>query len=180
MIEVEKKFQPTKEQLQLLISGAEFLGEKTNTDVYYDYSDYRLFKKDIRFRNRNGNFELKIGQGNGIAEEIEDEEEIKKYFGTNDSLKDFVSIELIPFMEYGAKRMKYKKDNFIIDIDEMTYGYNITEIELLVERTDQVKDAEEKIIDLVKSCGIEIKDIPSKRMMYLSTVKPELYKELFS
>ncbi len=178
MIEVEKKFQPTPEQLAKLIDGAEFLREKKNTDVYYDYPDYSLIKKDVRFRNRNGNFELKIGQGNGVAQEIEDPEEIKKYFGTTMDLKEFVDKNLVIFMEYGAKRMKYKKGNFTIDVDEMTYGYNITEVELMVDRQEQIEEASSKILELVKSCGIEIKDIPSKRVMYLKTTKPDLYKQL--
>lgn len=65
MIEVEKKFKPTEEQLNAMVTGAEFLCEKVLHDVYYDYPDYRMFKKDVRLRNRNGNFELKIGQKMG-------------------------------------------------------------------------------------------------------------------
>jgi predicted adenylyl cyclase CyaB len=178
-IEVEKKFQPTPEQLEKLLDGAEFLGEKKNTDVYYDYPDYSLFKKDVRFRNRNGNYELKIGQGDGVAEEIENEEGIKKYFNTAAPLKEFIEKNLIPFMEYGAKRMKYKKGDFTIDVDEMSFGYNLTEIELLVDSEDKIAEAGEKISELVKSCGIEIKELLSKRKMYIKTVKPELYETLF-
>ena len=37
MIEVEKKFIPTEEQLKSMLEGAEFLGEKNLEDFYYDY-----------------------------------------------------------------------------------------------------------------------------------------------
>ena len=58
---MKKKFQPTDEQLQFLLKDAEFVGEKLLKDVYYDYSDYRFLKNKIYLRNRNGNFELKVG-----------------------------------------------------------------------------------------------------------------------
>jgi adenylate cyclase class IV len=89
MIEVEKKFKPNAEQLNAMITDAEFLGEKILHDVYYDYPDYRMFKANIRFRNRDGNFELKLGKRSGVAEEIENIEEIKKYFNTELELVEF-------------------------------------------------------------------------------------------
>lgn len=180
MIEVEKRFQPTEEQLNAMIKDAEFLGEKTNTDIYYDYSNYSLFKQNIRFRNRNGNFELKLGKSSGVAEEIEDESEIKKYFNTNMELDVFVLENMIPFMEYGARRMKYKKDGFVIDVDEMSYGYNMTEIEILVDDESKIQEAENKILDFAKSYNFEIKDFLPKRAMYLKMIKPDLYKELYN
>ena len=85
MIEVEKKFQPTKEQLAKMLADSEFIKEKDLHDVYYDYPDYKMFKAFVYLRNRNGRFELKIGDDEieGVSKEIEDEEEIKKYFKTN-------------------------------------------------------------------------------------------------
>ena len=60
MIEVEKKFILTTEQEKSLIEGADFLGEKKFTDIYYDDEDFSLTKKDLWLRNREGRFELKI------------------------------------------------------------------------------------------------------------------------
>lgn len=83
MIEVEKRFEPNEEQIKVLLEGAEFVGEVVLNDTYYDYSDFRLLKNDIRLRERNGAFELKIGKSSGVAEEIENEEEIAKLLGIN-------------------------------------------------------------------------------------------------
>ena len=60
MIEVEKRFFYTEEQLAALIEDAQFVSVKVNHDIYYDHPDYRLISKNIRLRSRNGVFELKI------------------------------------------------------------------------------------------------------------------------
>lgn len=59
MIEVEKRFQPTEEQLAKLLADSAFLEKKVNHDIYYDFSDNKLFKSYVKFRSRNGNFEIK-------------------------------------------------------------------------------------------------------------------------
>ena len=79
MIEVEKWFQPTDEQLKRMVADSEFLGEVVNHDVYYDYSDFRIFKNYVKFRSRNGVFEVKIEikvdkRGQNAEKEIEEEE----------------------------------------------------------------------------------------------------------
>ena len=99
MIEVEKGFILTPEQEKNLIEGTEFLGEKINTDVGYDDLHFSLTRKDIWLRSRNGKFELKIPMNTSIEErtsdqyeEIENENDILKYFGgQNMLLKDFLN-----------------------------------------------------------------------------------------
>lgn len=179
MIEVEKKFQPTPEQLEKLIEDAEFLGEKILHDIYYDYPDYRMFKKDVRFRNRNGNFELKIGKKGGVAEEIENIEDIKKYFNTGLDLNEFINQNLVSFIDYSTNRKKYKKGEFVIDIDNLSYGCSLVEIELLVDSFDGVENATNEIIKFGKNFGLDPVNSLSKKNMYLKTVKPKLYEELF-
>lgn len=181
MIEVEKKFRPTEEQLDHLLEDAEFLGEKILEDQYYDYPDYRLFKNFIYFRNRNGNFELKIGDDEieGICEEIENVEQIKKYFKTNKSLPEFVQDDLIPTISWVCKRKKYKKAEFSIDIDELNFGYKCVEVEVLVPSQSEVKQARRDIIALAEEYHWEIKDVPAKRREYFRIVKPEIYKKLY-
>src|SRR3989344_199194 len=102
MIEVEKKFQPTEEQLKVLLEGAEFLGEKIVHDIYYDYSDYRLLKKDVRLRNRNNFFELKVGKSSGVSQEIEKREDIEKYFSTS-NLGEFIQKNLVVIIDFAQK-----------------------------------------------------------------------------
>ena len=92
MIEVEKKFQPTAGELQAFLAGAEFLGEIENYDEYYDYPDFRLFKKGFRLRNRNGTFELKIkgsdfASGTTNSEEIETEPKMLEKLGFDRDVK---------------------------------------------------------------------------------------------
>jgi len=185
MIEVEKKFQPTKEQLEKLLQGAEFLGEKVNHDIYYDYDDLRLFHDNIKLRNRNGNFELKIDKkvGNNdsdiISHEIEDEEEIKTYLHINIPLEQYIQNNMIIFSDYINNRKKYKKGEFTIDVDNMDFGYELCEVELLVDSEEKAKEASDSILSFVKQFGIEIQKIPSKRETYLLLKKPELYEKIY-
>ena len=179
MIEVEKKFQPTEEQLRAMLEGAEFLGEVVNHDVYYDYSDYRLFKKDVRLRRRNKNFELKIKISDNSSDEIENEEDIKKYFNVNEKLEEFVKKNLVVIIEYKTTRREYKKDGFIIDIDKLSFGVSSCDIELLVHSESEIKDAEKKIINFAKKYNFEFKKLLSKRAEYLKRFKPEIYKKLY-
>ncbi len=178
MIEVEKKFQPTEAQLQAMVVGAEFLGEKVLHDVYYDYPDYRMFKKGTRFRNRNGAFELKIGHGGGIAEELETDEEIQKYFSISMPLIDFIKENMSPFIDYTTKRRKYKNGEFEVCVDELDFGLNVVEVELMVENKDEVENAQDKIVDFGKSFGLDEASAIVKRTAYFQARRPDLYQEL--
>ncbi len=179
MIEVEKKFIPTVENLEILLKDVEFLGEVVNHDIAYDYPDLRFLKAgNIVLRNRNGNFELKIRQAQGINIEIEDRKEIEKYFNTF-NLEEFINKNLIIAIEYKTIRKKYKKDGFIIDIDEMEFGYKVGEIELMVDKEEDVKNAEEKIYQFALSNKLELKSNFSKKREYLKKFKPDLYKEIY-
>ena len=179
MIEVEKKFQPTAEQLAKLLDGAEFLGEVELHDLYFDFPDLRLIKNDIRLRKRNDGCELKIGAGNGIAQELETEQDIQKYFGIDMSVHDFVGENMIEVINFKNNRKKYKKDGFTIDVDSMDFGYQLVEIELLVADESGIAGAEEKINVYVASFGIEKKKLPQKREEYFRLKKPEIYRELY-
>lgn len=181
MIEVEKKFKPTKEQLDSLLLDAEFLKEVTLHDVYYDYPDYRMFKKEIRLRKRNDSFELKIGDDEveGTAEEVEDEKEIQKYFQIDKPLDTFVQDDLIEIINYSTNRKKYKKGDFIIDLDRLDFGYECVEIELQVENDSQVKHAHERIIELVKKYDFDLSPVTPKRESYFKIYKSEIHKELY-
>ncbi len=55
MIEVEKKFQPTEEQLASLLQDTQFLVEETNSDVMYDYPDFQV-DQTTTIRNRNDSY----------------------------------------------------------------------------------------------------------------------------
>lgn len=186
MIEVEKKFQPTEEELAAMLLGAEFMSEKVNHDIFYDLPDFPYLKQGMRLRNRNGRFELKIDvkgfekSGTAHNEEIENYLEILERLGFDKGgiLANIVAGKMEPWMEIKTKRKTYHKGEFIIDIDETDFGYDVVEIEMLVEDNSKVKEAEEKILDFAKSYGWEMKDLPGKGWEYLRRVKPELYLKL--
>ena len=185
MIEVEKKTQPTEEQLKALLEGAEFVKEKIINDIYYDLPDYSLFKKDIRLRKRGTSFELKgylsssDSNSTRVAKEIDNEIEIKKYLNLSgkDSLEEIIEKNFISLCKYTTKRREYKKEGFVIDVDETDFGYNMTEIELEVEEDEaKIKEAEEKLLIFAKKYDLEILDLPIKPDEYLRRLKPEVYK----
>ncbi len=182
MIEVEKKFQPTDGELSKMLEGAEFVSDKEHTDIYYDMPDFRFFKKETKLRKRNDYFELKITLPDSVGEEeTEDERLILEKMGFDGSadLQKVVDEQMIALLQIKTKRKKYKKDGFIIDIDETDFGYNMVEIELLVAKEDEVKVAKEKIMNFAQSYGFQYVKILGKVRRYLKDNKPEIYQELW-
>lgn len=179
MIEVEMRFQPTEEQLNSLLKDALLVGSLEIHDIYYDYSDFRLLKEGIRLRNRDGVFELKIKKDSSIHQEIENKKEIEKYFNSDIPLEEFINKNLILIIDYKNKRVKYKKGDFNIDIDKLSFGYNMCELELLVEKEEYANEAREKIINLAKEYNFEIKKILPKTAEYLRLFNKEKYEEIF-
>lgn len=185
MIEVEKKFQITLEQLKRIEESAEFVKEVTNTDVYYDTPDYQLLRKDRWLRSRDGKFEAKIrpdvfDKNINTYEEITNSEEILKRLNIPKLTEDFeVNLKqngLEVLVKLVTKRRKFKIKDLIIDIDEVDYGYTVCEIEKMVERESEVENATKDIFDLAASLGLEIKRVRGKGMEYFFRFKPEVYK----
>ncbi len=180
MIEVEKSFDPNEEQLARILEGAEFLGEVVNHDVYYDYPDLRMAKRKIKLRFRNGAPELKIEKSEIVDEEIEDEESIKKFFDTDLPLREFVDITLTEIINYRSTRRKYKKEGINIDVDSLDFGMQSCDFEVMVDREEEVKSAEEKIFTFALSYGLDpTKWNIGKRRTYLQKFKPDIYKAIY-
>lgn len=181
MIEVERKFRPTDEQLANLLKDCEFHGQVVNHDIYYDYPDYRLISKSIRLRDRNGGFELKLSSDDTeeFSQEIEDEEEIKKYFNITSPVADFVRENLIEGINMKTTRGKYTKDDFSIDVDDIDFGYRCVEIELMVKDKGDVDVAYERILNLAKSYNFDLTEVPTKKKEYFRIAKPEVFKKLY-
>ncbi len=187
MIEVEKKFQPTKEQLASLLADAEFVKEETHTDIYYDLPGFPYFKKGMRFRTRDGAYELKVEIPKAAKnttdnhEEIDDEVGILKGLGlpAGENLETFIKEKMIVLCALTTKRKTYRKSEFIIDIDETDFGYNMVEIELLVADASGVAEAENKIIALAKEYNFEIRKLPGKIAECLRLGQPKVYEELY-
>ena len=185
MIEVEKKFQPTKEQLENLLEGAIFLKEKSIHDVYYDFEDFRLFKKDLRLRIRNSGFELKVykPETNGrqrIADEYTSDDDIKKVLNiSNGDLEKFVLDNMRVVCDFNTNRREYNKEGFTIDIDTTDFGFGVVEIEFLVENESDINMAEQKILNFAEKFKLKAVDLPLKTEAYLMEVYPEVYRKIY-
>ena len=181
IIEVEQRFHTTKRELDRLLKDSNFLGEKTNHDVYYDFPDYRLAKTRIKLRIRNGACELKISLGSGASEEITNEEEIKKYLKTDLNLKDFIDKNLKVFMEYETIRKEYQKGGFTITVDKCKFDkfiYELVEIEKITEDKDKIKEIKNQINIFAMKNGLDFTEVDSKKDAYLKSEKPEVYDEI--
>ena len=186
MIEVEKKFQPTEEQLKMLLAGAEFLGEKEYTDIYYDLPDLSFYKRELRLRKRNDDYELKIQISDSkqhkavFNEEVTESGEIlaRLGFDRNDNLEKIIRENLVILCTIKTKRKKYRVGEFEIDVDETDFDYNICEIELMVESEANINEAEQKILTLAEHFGFSTKKLPGKVAECLRKTRPEIYKEL--
>ncbi len=187
MIEVEKKFLLSKEQKKRLIEGAEFVGEKVFTDVYYDTADFAMTTNDKWLRERSGKYELKISFNKDAAhrvgdlyEEVEDENKIREILGITGEEgmeKDLENCGYLKFCTCKTTRRKYRKEGFGIDIDFVEYGdgfeYGLAEIELMVQDEAEMSNALGKIISFAESNGLETGYVRGKVLVYLREKKPE-------
>lgn len=165
MIEVEKGFNLTEEQERALIDGAEFLGEKKFTDVYYDDTQYSLTLSDHWLRKRDGRFELKVSMNKPLEErisdqyeELESDEAILQYFKAEagKTMASFLEEKNYkPFCTVvTTTRRKYRKEGFNIDLDAMDFGYACAEIELMIEDASSMEEATQSIIQFAAKHGI--------------------------
>jgi thiamine-triphosphatase len=183
MIEVEKKFDLTIEQEQKLLDHASFINEKTFTDTYFDTHDYLLSKKDIWLRKRDEKFELKVPLNDPKKQrisdqyqEIENDSEIADFLKipTDKNLEEvLVKNQITPFCTITTIRRKYKKDKFIIDIDNIDFGLRICEIELMVNDVSEIEKAQEEIIKFAQNFGLSMNRTRGKVLEYLKIHNPE-------
>jgi len=186
MIEVEKKFLAEEGDIERITKNAEFIGETINNNTYYDTKDFSLAKADKFLRNRNGNYELKIfigERGSGVDSylELEADEEIKKHFriSKNESLKHYLKEnDYIPFGSWITKRMKYKIGEFTLDVDSVDFGFDMLEIELMIDDRAKLDKTSEKILNFAKSIGITKSPQNGKAMEFIRRNYPEEYKSI--
>ncbi len=188
MIEVEKKFTLNKKDIERLTEHAEFLIQRVFIDIYYDTNKYTLTRKDWWLRSRDGEFELKIPMAYGARErltdqyqeinntkEIASELNIKLEDGFGDAL---AANGYSPFASITTNRRKYKKEGFTIDLDTVDFGYELGEIELLVQNRSEIARAEMEILDFAKRNGLAIAPTRGKVREYLRRTSPVHYRAL--
>jgi adenylate cyclase class IV len=190
MFEVEKKFKLSNNESKKLLEGAEFISEKTFTDIYYDTPEYSLTKNDIWLRKRGEEFELKIPMhqmGQHLLQqyqEIEGEEKIREIFSIApivDFETDILAFSYEPFCVCTTTRRKFKKDKFTIDLDLVEYGdfsYELAEIELLVETKEQMDEAAREIEEFASSLGLKQGYVRGKVLEYLARKCPAHFEAL--
>jgi thiamine-triphosphatase len=178
MIEIEKKFSLTEEQLKKIGKLAKFISKKSFTDIYFDDENYSLTKKDWWLRKRDGKFELKIPIGLSternklnIYEEIITIQEIADKVCIQETNSNFTTEleknNLHPFCKLTTLRTKYSLDGFTIDIDDMDFGFSLCEIEKIAESESEIEKITAEIMEFAKSLGLEIKPVPGKVVEYL-------------
>ncbi|MBT5808642.1 CYTH domain-containing protein [Candidatus Uhrbacteria bacterium] len=188
MIEVEKKYLLNAEQEKKLIEGATFLEEKTNEDVYYDTKELALTTSDNWLRSRNGRFELKrrlhkLGHSLGATayEEMEDDEQIREFLklpGSNSLEVDLLSAGYTPFVSIIKQRRSYRRGEFMIDLDICDFGYQIAEIELMIDDDAMRSEALAKINTLADEMNLDTTRVHGKIIEYLYRYNKPHYKAL--
>lgn len=187
MIEVEKKFALTNDQEKVLLEGAELLKEITNVDVFFDTEELTYTLQDIWLRTRNDKYELKVGQtgkqrqAGAIYEEIEDEARIREVLHLSTELpmaEALTEAGIKPFARIEKARRSYLRDGFRIDLDVCDFGYELAEIELLVENESQTQEALERITAFADSIGLDSSPQRGKVIEYLHRFKPDHYNAL--
>lgn len=195
MIEIEKKFLLTQQQIDALTENANELGEKLVEDSYLDTADYRLTLNDLWFRIRDGQYELKApltSSSDSVIttnryHEITDTAKIAELLNLNTEIDFEQALEeagITPFITCYTQRKSYEKQGFHLDIDTATYKdsdftYAISEIELLVEDESVANEAERQIIEFARGYGFTLDQvIYGKIVAYLQVESPQHYQAL--
>ena len=188
MIEVEKKFKLTLEQEVRLLEGATFLKTVTNEDVYFDTIDFSLTRQDHWLRKRSGRFELKrrvheLGHklGGTAYDEIEDEEGIRAFLNlpeVNSLEADLADVGYNPFAKIVKERRSYEKEGFHLDLDVCDFGYELAEVELMLDDENKRADALKRIEDFAGRMGLDQTPVRGKIIEYLYRFSPEHYQAL--
>ncbi len=189
MIEVEKKFILNQGDEKRLIEGAEFVSEKIMEDTYFDTMDFSLTTNDKWLRCRNDRWELKLPMIRERAsqrradqyQELETEGEIRQELSidNHESFKDdLASAGYAPFCMIKTTRRKYKTGDFIIDLDIMDFGYELAEIELMIQNQSDMETAIQKIQAFAVQHGLTNAPVRGKVIEYLKRFSPAHYQAL--
>ena len=194
-IEVEKKFNFDQADLDEIKSIATLEKKIKIIDNYLDNQQYDLTLKDMWLRSRSidsggGEWELKVPQNKGVSilnrdldryKEITSEEEIIQILNLSGKasfaqiLRDNGYKIFAPIV---TERQKYKFRDFSIDIDQMNEGLSIAEIELLVDRDDEVENAKQRIFELANKLNLTIEPVEGKVIQYIKFNNLNHYRAL--
>ncbi|MBR1734753.1 MAG: CYTH domain-containing protein [Alphaproteobacteria bacterium] len=181
MIEVEKKCLVTPGFLDFLKNNAVKLGEYIFEDICLDFEDLRLIKNDIWLRRRNKKYELKLPvadhKKSDIYEEIEDETQILEKL----CLENFDDLTKLSVLI--THRQKFQIGDFHIDLDAITapetdFHYNMMEIELMVESSEDYESAQKKILEFMRTHLIKNEIVNGKFVEYVRCYRQDIFEVL--
>ena len=182
MIEIEKKYELTDHDYQIIKNNCSFVVKKNVYDNFYDTNDFSLFQKKIKLRERNGEMQLKMKISDPIENyskslELLEKEEINnklhemwiEYENTKKVLEIYTEVEKYTY--------EYKWFVFILDIQKYKYN-NRYEIELEFDEDNEI-DAENIINDFRCFLGLTAQEQISTETKVITCAKhenPELYE----
>ncbi|XP_006006386.1 thiamine-triphosphatase [Latimeria chalumnae] len=198
-MEVERKFvlgADTEVKLHKL--GAEVDSSLSFEDRYFDTSDFKLTLQDTWLRNRAGCWELKCPVNGNCQEdatthyrELTGEDQIVSHLSELLGLQDLrgcpldellcqASLEV--FAAYVTERKGYSMPGGIhIDLDRANFGYQVGEIEVMVDNVEKIPEAVRKINSVAEKLGLDEKErIPGKMYTYLKRFCPLHYQALLA
>lgn len=199
MIEVEAKFVLTAQTKTALLDGADFIGTKEFIVEFWDNAQWDLGLKNLALKRKTEHFELKaptssVRDGSSystIMDEISDEDEIRRRIDiqklSDDLTADLLKQGFTPRATIHTVRQSYRKQGFIIDLDEAifpllktngNYHYEIAEIELQVANDSDTAEAHKQIGEFAKKHGLTLANTRGKHMEFIFQNYPEHYQNL--
>ncbi|XP_063769671.1 thiamine-triphosphatase [Pseudophryne corroboree] len=198
-IEVEQKFVPGPEiEDSLHALGAELLEEVTFQDSYYDSTDLRLTLCDMWLRRRGDRWELKLPPERDARNvkgsstqylELSNDAEIIRRVSEELGVQRPLSIEALGlnnFASFVTHRRRFQLPHVegsstkaVVDLDETDFGFAVGEVEVLVNRQEEVQDALKKVEEVCKQLGVpKGSPVQGKVSTFLQRNNTEHYKQL--
>ena len=190
MFEVEKKFVLNEKDILRIMKDAEFLSERIFVDEYFDNDQFSLSSQDIWLQKRAGVFQLKIpmhaatGKTFDQYDEIEGEMAIREIFAipiVKGFVQDIADLGHVCFCKLTTRRRKYKKGDFIIDLDEVEsdgWKYLIGEIELMADDRTKIPEVSKRIEEFAKENNLEIAPVRGKVYEFIKQYRPDHFSVL--
>ena len=176
-IEIEKKFELTDAEHEIIKSKLELDSKENIEDIYLDLPDFYLIFNKMKFRIRNGKKELKIKIWNLSSEEYYEKEAIKKIEALKIQYEN-IKTAVCTIETYIEKyKWKFNWKDYIIDIDKHSW-WKRYEIEVESESEELGSKLIDEITDSLWLKAIESQTIDTKLMSNVKIQNPKLYEVL--
>lgn len=104
--------------------------------------------------------------------------EISRLLNVKKTLKEMMNENiLLPYSNFTSRRRKYKLNEFTFDFDETDFGYQVGEVEILVN-DNEVHQGREKIEKLFKSLNLQKTNTDGKLIEYVKLKNPKHFSIL--